>query len=94
MNFSVLSWKVDISKHRNRNRKLLISRAPTKAKLHEPAYSQALKQNKIDRQGSRSRDGQMATLATLRDGQVATLGSSITDIINSIAKSMKHHFVT
>src|SRR6218665_2208839 len=30
----------------NRNRKLLISRAPTKAKSQEPAYSQALNQNK------------------------------------------------
>src|SRR6218665_76855 len=40
----------------NRNRKLLISRAPTKAKSQEPAYSQALNQNKIDRQGSRSRE--------------------------------------
>src|SRR6218665_1749362 len=28
-----------------RNRKLLISRAPTKAKSQEPAYSQALNQN-------------------------------------------------
>ena len=40
----------------NRNRKLLISRAPTKAKSQEPAYSQALNQNKIDRQRSRLRD--------------------------------------
>src|SRR6218665_425819 len=32
--------------NRNRNRKLLISRAPTKAKSQEPAYSQALNQNK------------------------------------------------
>src|SRR6218665_1689185 len=31
--------------YRNRNRKLLISRAPTKAKSQEPAYSQALNQN-------------------------------------------------
>ena len=38
------------------NRKLLISRAPTKAKSQEPAYSQALNQNKIDRQWSRSRE--------------------------------------
>ena len=37
----------------NRNRKLEISRAPTKAKSREPAYSQALNQNRIDRQGSR-----------------------------------------
>src|SRR6218665_3504077 len=41
------------TRNRNRNRKLLISRAPTKAKSQEPAYSQALNQNKIDRQGSR-----------------------------------------
>src|SRR6218665_1165973 len=40
----------------NRNRKLLISRAPTKAKSQEPAYSQALNQNKIDRQRSRSKE--------------------------------------
>ena len=36
--------------NRNRNRKLEISRAPTKAKSREPAYSQALNQNRIDRQ--------------------------------------------
>src|SRR6218665_1488985 len=44
--------------HNDRNfiRKLLISRAPTKAKSQEPAYSQALNQNKIVRQGSRSRE--------------------------------------
>ena len=42
--------------NRNRNRKLLISRAPTKAKSQEPAYSQALNQNKFDRQRSRSRE--------------------------------------
>src|SRR6218665_1915407 len=42
--------------YRNRNRKLLISRAPTKAKSQEPAYSHALNQNKIDRQRSRSRE--------------------------------------
>ena len=34
----------------------LISRAPTKAKSQEPVYSQALNQNKIDRQQSRSRE--------------------------------------
>jgi len=33
------------------NRKLEISTALTKVKLQEPAYSQALNQNKIDRQG-------------------------------------------
>jgi len=40
----------------NRNRKLEISTAPTKAKSREPAYSQALIQNKIGRQRVRSRD--------------------------------------
>jgi len=50
----------------NRNRKLQISRAPTKATSQEPDYSQALNQNKIVRQRSRSgesgrqADGQMA----------------------------------
>ena len=38
-----------------RNRKLDISTAPTKAKSGEPAYSQALVQNKIDRQRVRFR---------------------------------------
>src|SRR6218665_2130773 len=42
--------------NRNRNRNLQISRAPTKAKSQEPAYSQALNQNKIDRQRSISRE--------------------------------------
>src|SRR6218665_2263534 len=37
-------------------RKLQISRAPTKVKSQKPAYSQALNQNKIDRQQSGSRD--------------------------------------
>ena len=41
--------------NRNRNRKLKISRAPTKAKSREPAYSQALNQIKIDRQGVKIR---------------------------------------
>jgi len=39
-----------------RNRKLNISTALTKAKSREPAYSQALVQNKIDRQRVRSRE--------------------------------------
>ena len=39
-----------------RNRKLGNSKAPTKAKSREPAYSQALDQNKIDRQQVRSRE--------------------------------------
>ena len=50
-----------------RNRKLLISRAPTKAKSQEPAYSQALNQNKVDRQRSTSRVRQ-ADSQTGRDG--------------------------
>src|SRR6218665_118552 len=37
------------------NRKLEISRAPTKAKSQEPAYSQALVQTKIDRQRVKAR---------------------------------------
>jgi len=40
-----------------RNRiNLKISTVPSKAKLQEPAYSQALIQNKIDRQQVRSRE--------------------------------------
>src|SRR6218665_2671437 len=52
------AWPIlKIIKHNfNRNRKLLISREPTKAKSQEPAYSQAPNQNKIDRQRSRSRE--------------------------------------
>src|SRR6218665_3903920 len=42
--------------HNRKRRKLLICRAPTKAKSQEPAYSQTLNQNKIDRQGSRFRE--------------------------------------
>ena len=42
--------------NRNRNPKLDISTAPTKAKSWEPAYSQALIQNKIDRQRIRTRE--------------------------------------
>src|SRR6218665_485153 len=51
--------------HRNRNRKLLISRAPTKAKSQEPAYSQWLNQNKIDRQRSRSKESGRQTVRRL-----------------------------
>jgi len=40
----------------NRNHKLKISKAPQKPKLWEPAYSQVLVQNKIDRQQVRSRE--------------------------------------
>ena len=50
---------------RNRNRKLLISRAPTKAKSQEPAYLQALNQNKIDRQRSRSSQAGRQTVRRL-----------------------------
>src|SRR6218665_2832918 len=52
-------------RNRNRNRNLLISRAPTKAKSQEPAYSQALNQNKIDRQRSRSRESGRQTVRRL-----------------------------
>src|SRR6218665_2647586 len=48
--------------NRNRNRKLWISRPPTKAKSQEPAYSQALNQNKVDRQRSRSRESGRQTV--------------------------------
>src|SRR6218665_2243988 len=47
------------------NRKLLTSRAPTEAKSQEPAYSQALNQNKIDRQRSRSRESCRQTVRLL-----------------------------
>jgi len=54
------------------NRKLMISRAPTKAKSQEPGYSQALNQNKIDRQRSRSREsgGYGGWCLELRRGEV------------------------
>jgi len=45
-----------LNRNHNRNRKLEISTAPTTAKSREPAYSQALVQSKIDRQGVRSRE--------------------------------------
>src|SRR6218665_3584166 len=48
-----------------RNRKLLISRAPTKVKSQGPAYSQALNQNKIIRQRSRSRESGRKTVRRL-----------------------------
>ena len=50
---------------RNRNRKLKISRALTKAKSREPACSQALIQNKIDRQRVRSRESGRQTVRRL-----------------------------
>src|SRR6218665_2419679 len=40
-------------------------RAPTKAKSQEPAYSQALNQNKIDMQRSRSRESVRQTVKRL-----------------------------
>ena len=49
-----------------RNRKLQISTAPTKAKSLEPSYSQALNQNKIDRQGSHNPESQTAIRLWLR----------------------------
>src|SRR6218665_2071247 len=49
----------------HRNRRHLISRAPTKAKSQEPAYSQALNQNKIDRQRSISRESGRQTVRRL-----------------------------
>src|SRR6218665_3608228 len=49
----------------NRNRKLRISRASTKAKSQEPAYSQVLNQSKIDRQRSRSREPVRQTVRRL-----------------------------
>ena len=51
--------------HRNRNRKLNISTAPTKARSREPAYSQALIQNKIDRQRVRPRESGRQTVRRL-----------------------------
>src|SRR6218665_2287640 len=48
-----------------RNSKLEISTAPTKAKSREPAYSQALVQNKIDRQRVRSRESGRQTIRRL-----------------------------
>ena len=49
----------------NRNRNLDISTAPTKARSREPAYSQALIQNKIDRQRVRSRESGRQTVRRL-----------------------------
>ena len=46
-----------------------ISTAPTKAKSREPAYSQALFQNKINRQRVRSRESDRHT-----DGQIPMVG--------------------
>ena len=49
----------------NCNCKLAISRAPTKAKSREPAYSQALVHNKIDRQRVRSIESGRQTVRRL-----------------------------
>ena len=48
-----------------RNRNLDISTAPTKARSREPAYSQLLTQNKIDRQRVRSRESGRQTVRRL-----------------------------
>ena len=48
-----------------KNRKLDICTAPTKARSRDPAYSQILTQNKIDRQGVRSRESGRQTLRRL-----------------------------
>ena len=48
-----------------RNRKLKTSTAPTKAKSREPAFSQALIQNKINRQRVRSRESGRQTVRRL-----------------------------
>ena len=58
--------------NRNRNRKLDISRPPTKAKSWEPAYSQALNQNKIDRQ--RGVDVTCVTEVDIRQADEITCG--------------------
>src|SRR6218665_2424239 len=55
----------DLKRRCNRNRKLQISRAPTKAKSQEPAYSHTLNQNKTDRQRSRSRESDGQTVIRL-----------------------------
>jgi len=47
------------------NRKLQPSKEPTKAKSREPAYSQALNQNKIYRQRWRSRESGRQTVIRL-----------------------------
>jgi len=51
--------------YRNHNRKLEISRVPTKVKSREPAYSQALVQTKIDRQRVRFRESGRQTVRRL-----------------------------
>ena len=60
---------------RNRNRKLLISSAPTKAKSQEPSYSQALTKTKSigsgqnpESQASRQSDGYGGWCVELRRG--------------------------
>ena len=56
----------------NRNRKLQIYTAPTKAKSREPAYSQALVRNKIDRQRVRFRESGRVTGNEFLEGQVTS----------------------
>ena len=57
--------KTTNSRNRNLNRKLKISTAPTKAKSLEPAYSQALVQDKIYRQRVRSKESGRQTARRL-----------------------------
>src|SRR6218665_1147077 len=85
---------VHILLHGNRNRKLQICRASTKAKSREPAYSQALSHNKIDRQWScpesqagRQSDGSMVdgvwTLELRRGGRYGEDDESGYDLLKS-----------
>ena len=55
--------------HRNRNRNLATSTAPTKAKLREPAYSQALFQIKSVCKGQ-SREVKQVDRETAKAGRV------------------------
>ena len=56
-----------------RNRKLEISKVPTKGNSREPAYSQALVQNKIDRQRVGSRVRQAGSRVTSCPGLPGTV---------------------
>ena len=62
-----------INRNSNRNRELEISRAPTKEKSREPAYSPALNLYKINRQRSKSRvrqaDSQTAVVFGVETGR-------------------------
>jgi hypothetical protein len=59
-------WRQRYGKTSNRNRKLETSTAPTKARSREPAYSQALNQNKIDRHGVKIQRVRQAYINILR----------------------------